>query len=95
MGQLTSLKLYTKYGLRYKTLVKHRFASHVCQTFIEVAADTVTREVCKHVVATGIILLNVSHKCRETLVTTPEAHEDGELLLMKDLILDACEVSCP
>ncbi|KAJ3534526.1 hypothetical protein NM688_g7124 [Phlebia brevispora] len=28
----------------YKTLVKHRFASHVCQTFLEVASETITRE---------------------------------------------------
>ncbi|KAK7471121.1 Nucleolar protein 9 [Stygiomarasmius scandens] len=28
----------------YETLVKHRFASHVCQTMITVAAETVSRE---------------------------------------------------
>ena len=31
---------------RYETLVKHRFASHVCQTLFSVARDTVSREVC-------------------------------------------------
>ncbi|KAG1803393.1 armadillo-type protein [Suillus subaureus] len=29
---------------RYEALVKHRFASHVCQTLFTVAADTVSRE---------------------------------------------------
>lgn len=30
----------------FETLVKHRFASHVCQTLFSVAAETVAREVC-------------------------------------------------
>lgn len=30
---------------RYDTLIKHRFASHVCQTIFTVASDTISREV--------------------------------------------------
>lgn len=30
---------------RYEKLIKHRFASHVCQTFLEVAVNTIAREV--------------------------------------------------
>ena len=31
---------------RYETLVRHRFASHVCQTLFTVSKDTISREVC-------------------------------------------------
>ncbi|KAI0698876.1 armadillo-type protein [Cytidiella melzeri] len=61
----------------YKVLVKHRFASHVCQTFMEVAADTIARE------------------CKGILPPIPEASENGELLMMKALVLDACEELLP
>jgi nucleolar protein 9 len=32
----------------YDILVKHRFASHVCQTLFTIAADTISREVRTH-----------------------------------------------
>ena len=37
--------------VRYETLVKHRFASHVCQTLFSVARDTVPREVLEFCVS--------------------------------------------
>ncbi|KAI0347012.1 ARM repeat-containing protein [Trametopsis cervina] len=61
----------------YKTLVKHRFASHVCQTFIEVAADTIARE------------------CQGVLPPASQTVGEGELLLMKDLILDISDELLP
>ncbi|KAI0092558.1 armadillo-type protein [Irpex rosettiformis] len=61
----------------YKTLIRHRFASHVCQTFFEVTSDTIARE------------------CRNIIPSTPESADEGELLLMKDLILDASEELLP
>ena len=32
---------------RYELLIKHRFASHVIQTLLVVASDTIAREVCQ------------------------------------------------
>ena len=31
--------------VRYEALIKHRFASHVCQTMFTVASETIAREV--------------------------------------------------
>ncbi|GJE84753.1 nucleolar protein 9 [Phanerochaete sordida] len=60
----------------YEKLIKHRFASHVCQTFLEVAVDTIGRE------------------CRGILPPPPEEAE-GELPLMKDMVIDLCEELLP
>ena len=49
---------------RYETLVKHRFASHVCQTLFSVARDTVSREVCAGILCLFNQPINISDHFR-------------------------------
>ena len=40
--------LFLTYALdRYELLIKHRFASHVIQTLLAAASNTIAREVCR------------------------------------------------
>lgn len=71
--------------------MKHRFASHVCQTFLEVANDTISREV-RFITYIAKILLTAL-QCRGIIPSTPESSGEGELPLMKSMVLDLCEVS--
>ncbi|KAH9853868.1 ARM repeat-containing protein [Lenzites betulinus] len=62
----------------FEQLSRHRFASHVCQTLLTVAADTVSRET------------------RGILPPPPESGaQEGELLTLTQLTLDACEEIVP
>ncbi|KAF9268292.1 hypothetical protein L218DRAFT_918805 [Marasmius fiardii PR-910] len=63
----------------YEKLVRHRFASHVCQTLIYVSFDTISREL------NGIL---------PPLPDSPSP-ENGELRTMAQLILDICEELLP
>lgn len=71
--------------------MKHRFASHVCQTFLEVANDTISREVSFMTSIASILLTKL--QCRGIIPSTPESSGEGELPLMKSMVLDLCEVS--
>ncbi|KAI9008988.1 armadillo-type protein [Phycomyces nitens] len=57
-------------------LFAHRFASHVCQTVITLAADVVEQEV---------------NESNENKMDTSDDKKDGELLSMEKLILGMCE----
>ena len=46
----------------YKVLIRHRFASHVCQTLFAIAKDTVNREVKNSVVLIIFLLKAVQSK---------------------------------
>ncbi|KAI8971901.1 armadillo-type protein [Mycotypha africana] len=67
--------------LRGKTveLFVHRFASHVCQTLLTLAADVVEREQLDGV------------KSDNNAKNGTDENKEGELLSMEQLVLDACE----
>ena len=58
-------------GDRYETLVKHRFASHVCQTLFSVARDTVSREVCSWILCFFHQSINISVHFRRKASSHP------------------------
>ncbi|OAD77681.1 hypothetical protein PHYBLDRAFT_108002, partial [Phycomyces blakesleeanus NRRL 1555(-)] len=59
-------------------LFAHRFASHVCQTVVTLAADVVEQEVNEN-------------GSNENKMDTSEDNKEGELLSMEKLILGMCE----
>ncbi|KAJ3820976.1 armadillo-type protein, partial [Lentinula raphanica] len=63
----------------YETLVKHRFASHVCQTLFTVVSDTVARE------TTAVV----------PPPRPDSAHDQDELRTATELILDVCKELLP
>jgi nucleolar protein 9 len=79
---------------RYELLIKHRFASHVIQTLLEVAPDTIAREVCPiSVVGNKDALgLNYMLQSRGIMPKLEEPTDKGELRTLTQLILDFSEV---
>ncbi|KAF8507708.1 armadillo-type protein [Gautieria morchelliformis] len=69
------------------SLITDRFASHVCQTLLTVAADTVAREVCSEL--TLIILKSYVSSCR--VVAHPRSSDKGELFTKTGLMVNVCE----
>ncbi|KAJ7725102.1 armadillo-type protein [Mycena metata] len=71
----------------YDVLVKHRFASHVCQTLFTVAAQTVSRE--------HRSTLTLAPETRAFYQRFPESSDKGELRTLTQLIIDVCEELLP
>ncbi|KAJ3964852.1 armadillo-type protein, partial [Lentinula raphanica] len=71
----------------YETLVKHRFASHVCQTLFTVVSDTIVRE--HHVFCSS-----PDPHLPSIVVPTPDSSQ-GELRTATELILDICKELLP
>lgn len=76
--------LFDKFNGRFSELFTHRFASHVCQTLLTLAADVVERE-CK-----GESIPGPDEVRKKESVKTQE--DLGELLSMEKLFLSMCEV---
>ena len=92
MSCIIRLSMNIDRNYRYEQLVKHRFASHVCQTLLSVAGVTISREVS--IVASRLTsqLIN-EYKTRGVLaVSSSEVEDTGELRSMTQLVLDICEV---
>jgi nucleolar protein 9 len=73
----------------YETLSKHRFASHVIQTLLNVTTDTVSREV--HQIYCSLTTTHFP-QARGILPAVDETADKGELRTATQLVLDIAEV---
>lgn len=73
--------------------MKHRFASHVCQTFFSIAVETISREVCFSLAAR----CSSDRPSLQTKGLSPQAvsetEDAGTLRTLTQLILDISDVS--
>lgn len=71
--------------------MKHRFASHVCQTLFTVAADTIAREVRSSADFFQELSANLSQE-KGILPPTTDFPNEGELRTLTEQIPAICEV---
>lgn len=88
------LSSYVAHYNSYEQLAKHRFASHVIQTLLEVLTDTISREVRMAPICISYLILTLAQS-RGVFPKVEGQDEKGELRTATQLVLDIAEELLP